>query len=417
MDNNEFYIFDKNHFNTMQLKDRILLYNNTDCQVIWANESGKSILDKLDGNKSISGIICEISEEYDLPENVVETYVNDFIEHLILNKMVVLKREYKRNTDRCIRGINRLYLEVAKGRLERSIKDTRKILDKVAAASQEKEIMLFLNCEELDSKKIYDILSVTMEYNRFLVYTRIKPNKLSLDLLRLCCNNKKIKFIIPLVHSDEFQNDKLTYPGYYRNFLECIKDCISNSITCYLGLKITGENVKVLNDMQQQAFDLGMAGIFLDDYDIDDEACLVELYQNNTFLNSWKNNRIKKRSNYFSIIMYRGFCQNSISNLQKKKHCGIGLEELYIDINNRVFPCHRLQETEYYYHSLDEYLKSREKDYSDQIISDKCRNCFAWCICLGGCRAKNILEGSHINAIATDCAIKKKNIKKIFFDE
>lgn len=58
---------------------------------------------------------------------------------------------------------------------------------------------------------------------------------------------------------------------------------MANSITCYLGLTITSENEKVLNDMQQQAFDLGMAGIILNDYNIDNADCLLELYQNNTF--------------------------------------------------------------------------------------------------------------------------------------
>ena len=70
-----------------------MLYNNEDCEVICANETGRTILDKLDGKKTINEIIVEISVEYDLPETVVEEYINDFIEHLAMNKIVLDKQD------------------------------------------------------------------------------------------------------------------------------------------------------------------------------------------------------------------------------------------------------------------------------------------------------------------------------------
>ena len=78
---NKIYIFDSTRFCTKKIKERTLLYNNEDCEVICANETGRTILDKLDGKKTINEIIVEISVEYDLPETVVEEYINDFIEH------------------------------------------------------------------------------------------------------------------------------------------------------------------------------------------------------------------------------------------------------------------------------------------------------------------------------------------------
>lgn len=90
---------------------------------------------------------------------------------------------------------------------------------------------------------------------------------------------------------------------------------------------------------------------------------------------------------------------------------------MYVNINNKVFPCHKLNGTSYYYNSINEYLDNREKDYSDQIISEECKKCFAWSICLGGCKAINIMEGLPINAVARDCKIKKKIIQKKIFGE
>ena len=414
---NKIYIFDSTRFCTKKIKERTLLYNNEDCEVICANETGRTILDKLDGKKTINEIIVEISVEYDLPETVVEEYINDFIEHLAMNKIVLDKQDDTKELKKNTRGINRLYIEMASATSERSMQEFQEILGQISFYSKEKEIKLFLNCEKLDSQRIFDILSIAMKYDCFFVYSTIKPCNFPRELIQLSAGNKKIKYIIPLYHSDEFQNDKQVFPGYYKKFHECIKEYLANSITCYLGLTITSENEKVLNDMQQQAFDLGMAGIILNDYNIDNADCLLELYQNNTFLNSWKNNRIKKRSNYFPIMMYKGFCQNGSKKLQKKRPCGIGCEELYVNINNKVFPCHKLNGTSYYYNSINEYLDNREKDYSDQIISEECKKCFAWSICLGGCKAINIMEGLPINAVARDCKIKKKIIQKKIFGE
>ena len=417
IDKNQIYIFDKTCFSTKKIKDRTLLYNNKDCEVILANETGMSILDKLDGSKTINEIVIEINTRSSVPETVVEEYINDFIDNLVIKQIVLAKQDYKNKPVKNSRGINRLYIEMTSASLERSMQEFEEILDKIISCSSEKQITLFLNCEKLNSKKVFDILSVVMKYDRFLVYSTITPCEFSKELIQLSAGNEKVKYIIPLYHSDEYQNDIQTFPGYYKKFSECVKDYLAKSINCYLGLAITNKNEKVLNDMQQQAFDLGMSGVFLDDYDMEDTDCLLELYQNNTFLNSWKNNRIKKRRNYFAIMMYKGFCQNSINNLQKKRHCGIGCEEVYINIDNKVFPCHKLNGTSFYYNSINEYLENREKDYSDQIVLQECKNCFAWSLCLGGCKAKNIMDGLPISTLAGDCEIKKKIIQKKLFGE
>ena len=220
---NKIYIFDSTRFCTKKIKERTLLYNNEDCEVICANETGRTILDKLDGKKTINEIIVEISVEYDLPETVVEEYINDFIEHLAMNKIVLDKQDDTKELKKNTRGINRLYIEMASATSERSMQEFQEILGQISFYSKEKEIKLFLNCEKLDSQRIFDILSIAMKYDCFFVYSTIKPCNFPRELIQLSAGNKKIKYIIPLYHSDEFQNDKQVFPGYYKKFHECIK--------------------------------------------------------------------------------------------------------------------------------------------------------------------------------------------------
>ena len=158
---NKIYIFDSTRFCTKKIKERTLLYNNEDCEVICANETGRTILDKLDGKKTINEIIVEISVEYDLPETVVEEYINDFIEHLAMNKIVLDKQDDTKELKKNTRGINRLYIEMASATSERSMQEFQEILGQISFYSKEKEIKLFLNCEKLDSQRIFDILSVS----------------------------------------------------------------------------------------------------------------------------------------------------------------------------------------------------------------------------------------------------------------
>ena len=102
--------------------------------------------------------------------------------------------------------------------MKRPLLQTEEILRKIIAVSKEKEILLFLNCEKLNSREIYDILSLIIKYTRFFIYIKIAPHAMDEDLIRLCSNNFKIKLIIPLFHSNEQQNDSVAQKGYYTCF-------------------------------------------------------------------------------------------------------------------------------------------------------------------------------------------------------
>lgn len=409
------YIFDIDNFDIMKVRDSTLLYCNRQCELVLVNKTGMSIVKKLNGNNTIEDIVFAISDEYGLPESVVKKYIYEFIERMIENKLIFRKDDTDENIEKQPIGISRVYLELVSDTLKRPLLQTEEILRKIIAVSKEKEILLFLNCEKLNSREIYDILSLIIKYTRFFIYIKIAQHAMDEDLIRLCSNNFKIKLIIPLFHSNEQQNDSVAQKGYYTCFFECVRQCTEKNVICYMGLQITENNKDVLRDLQQRAYDAGMTGIFLDDCDSEETDFLQELYQNNSFLNSWKNNRIKRRDNYFSILMYENFCQNSIGKLRKKKHCGIGWEELYIAIDDRVYPCHKLKIADLGYDSLDEYLERRERDFGEHVIAKKCRDCYAWSICLGGCRAKNINRGLSIDSVDENCDTKEKHIKKILF--
>lgn len=56
------------------------------------NESGRAIWEKLDGDKSVDGIISELSEQYEAEPGEIEKDVTGLLEELLKRKIISRKK-------------------------------------------------------------------------------------------------------------------------------------------------------------------------------------------------------------------------------------------------------------------------------------------------------------------------------------
>ena len=53
------------------------------------NETGKAIWERLDGQKSLKGVVADLSQEFEAPEEEIAEDVKGFVEELLKRGMIV----------------------------------------------------------------------------------------------------------------------------------------------------------------------------------------------------------------------------------------------------------------------------------------------------------------------------------------
>lgn len=96
----------------------------------------------------------------------------------------------------------------------------------------------------------------------------------------------------------------------------------------------------------------------------------------------------------------------------RNKFCGAGINEVAIDINGDVYPCHRfIGQKEFIMGNIDNtYKKNMGVEFKKRLNKkeDLCEDCIAKGICGGGCYNENYLVKGSINTpIPSNCTIMK----------
>ena len=100
--------FDYEKFAIEIQQDKRLFVNNPEGTVITTNETGSRILKLLDGKNTINQIINEMSQVYNLAENVVGDYVYNYVDKLYQDKLIYKPGEKKE--ERPFESVSRVYL-------------------------------------------------------------------------------------------------------------------------------------------------------------------------------------------------------------------------------------------------------------------------------------------------------------------
>jgi len=87
-----------------KVEDKVVLIplfggNNIDVELFTISKTGKVILDKLDGTKSLEKIIKELAMQFDTPLEEIERDVMQLIKELLARKLIV-KWRWNKNVGR-----------------------------------------------------------------------------------------------------------------------------------------------------------------------------------------------------------------------------------------------------------------------------------------------------------------------------
>ena len=131
-----------------------------------------------------------------------------------------------------------------------------------------------------------------------------------------------------------------------------------------------------------------------DDYK---EACEseLELFENL--------NKMIKEKKYEEVRKYHGFL-NVLSKFDhdglRSKGCGAGTNMVAIDIDGKVYPCHRFVGiSEAVLGNIDSGVKENKEFYDEAELNnyEKCKTCIARSVCAGGCINENYYANGKLN--------------------
>lgn len=405
------YNFNIDRYRILNNGQKVIFICNDECEMFTTNITGYELLKRFDGKKMLSEIINEVAELYDLPYEVVSEFSDKYIQSLIDNGFLYVEEEKKYCKE--YKNISRIYIELVDyigNRLEISL--LKKYINELNSISNLKNIEIYLEihnsvtCEEIDS-----YLSLFEQFIDSKIIVFIEEEFLD-DLIVKSLDDMINSLVITITRQSENINLVEKQLCKYR---EVFKD----NVSLFFNVDVKKYKAREIIAIQQMAYDNGFAGLFIDNMiEVTDtgisniDKSLTEVMRNNNLLNSWKNNRIKNRSEIFRIHNKEYICKNSFSHVDKKMHCGIGIEELYINCDGKVFPCHKLVDTELFYNNISEYIRNREKDYGKNIIEDKCYNCDAWIMCSGGCKANMLKKNNSFCMTSEYCNNYVENFKK-----
>lgn len=434
---NNRYKFDCSKYKIQHVEQSSIFISNELFKILCFNDTGFRIINELNGANTIKDIIKKLSMEYGIGEDVIADTVYDFVVKLIDESVI---QEFSEDQlpeleeDKC--GLDRIFIEITdkcsfcnrenRANNEMSPEFIEDFLEKLQDEDEGAVVSVRGGEPMLHTQfdSIVKILSRNKK-NRVIIYTNGMVLK---ESFKPAIDEYIDGIMLNIAHEDKEVNDSIMGEGHFENFKKAVKFYSDCNASVYMAVTPMVGNIDNLSSLQQLAYDLHMKGIYIqnpilikknnkliDQLDYSDERYLKVidgLYKTNTFLNSWKNNRIKDLESYFYLILDRENCFNNFSNLKHKPHCGMGINEVSIDVHGNLYPCHMLHNEEFKMQDVQEYILNKEKFKREKISNKECVDCTYWLLCLGGCRAETYYNTGKLNALSSSCEQRKSKIKE-----
>ena len=231
--------------------------------------------------------------------------------------------------------------------------------------------------------------------------------------------------------ADKEKNDQVRDVGAYDSTLQGIKICNEHGIeflcactptedtycdleSLTLFVEKLGANSLIINEPIRENY----KGQRIDKFGYSEEAfdqVYNETADKATLIKSWQNYKSTKRA--FTIQKSREVCLNNIYYVMNKSGCGMYKNELLIDSDGKIYPCHMLYNPVFYcgdiYGSNVEQLPeivSKENEF------DSCKKCEVKFLCLGGCKARRYyLNKGQMKPSEKECNIYRKKTTDYMF--
>lgn len=443
---NKTFYFDKEAYNKLE-KGGFNLYTS-DKYFSWIKTSltGADILEKLNGEKTVTNIIDEISLEYSMPNEIVKTDVVNFC-LTCKHKGIISDEKSKKisETDKKLRSIyiditNRCNLNcvycnkknINDSIIDLSEKDIDKILKKLFTLNENNEFTVNLTGgEPLLNKNLESILKIVNKYtSKINIWTNgILLNSENITYIKRYCSY----LIISIDDISKQDNDLIRGNNSYAGAIKACDICTKENVPFIIATTPLKMNKNRLVNMLEFCKDQNAYGLLLNEpikFDINGNDLSEYFFEDNeelfnkikllkknvSILNSWKNNTLKNDysfKNNIAFIFDSDRCANSIFSVVNKKSCGAGVNELAIDVNGSVYPCHALQVPEFKLGSIETYKNNLLNLNFSKL--DECSKCGYNIFCLGGCRAEAYFTNKNIYGNSSYCHNNLKDYEEILW--
>lgn len=446
---NKVLYFNKNKFKQIEEDGNVIFTSSKQYKWFKTTITGKDILLKIDGKKSVEQVAKEISQEYELPIDVIEDDIYKFCKISLDNGIIYESKEDDKEIE-LNKSIKSIYLEVTnKCNLNcrycnRNNCDTKeeKFLDAERLREYLEDITLINNNapilinltggEPLLNNQIEELFKVIREYDcRISLSTNgVLLTDEKADLIKEYCDF----VMLSLDSKDKELNDSIRGKGSYDAAINSARICKEKGIPFFISTTPTKYNVESLEKLISFSYDLAADGFMINEpimldkegnsleehfnYSLDSlESKKAFIRKRTAIINSWKNDRLKyNKKNKANLIFVEDIkrCMNSVFNIIPKSNCGAGVNEILIDINGQVYPCHALNINKYSLGTVKEYTSNR-RDFIKIDDINECKDCNFNIFCLGGCRAQSLFHNKNICSKYPSCKYEKQNYEQILW--
>jgi radical SAM protein with 4Fe4S-binding SPASM domain len=403
--------------------------------------TGKDILLKLDGNKTVDQVINEISDEYELPRDVIEKDIIKFCK-TALEKELIFKSKEDVLDARSNNKIRSIYLDITNAcnlkcrYCNKAVCDEsegkflipevlKKYLDKINEKNNGASVLVNVTGgEPLLHKEIEKIFEVIKSYDYKI---GLLTNGMLIDEKKAEVIEKYCDYVmLPLDSAEKEINDEIRGKGAYEGVVKAMAICKKYKIPFFISTTPTKYSIDNMEKIMSFCYESAAEGIIANepilvkedgtdiskkfDYSQDKLRSKYSYMQKrSTIINSWKNSRLKygkeKKVNVVFVEDTKR-CMNNIFNVVHKESCGAGINEILISVDGNVYPCHVLHLKEYNLGSIEEYIDKKKPLIKVKEINE-CNKCVYNIFCLGGCRAEALYRNKSINAKYPDCDYAK----------
>ncbi len=407
-------MFAMNDYKLIKKENYNYLIDNEKFIFLRTNDTGIEILEKLNGDKEVIEVIEEMSHKYGIPTRLLESDILNFIDGI--DKNIVTNKKDFRDI------LKRVYVDLINEREEMPFEKLEEYLDNVKKLSQ-KEAIFYLKEYSISHSKIELILEKVKRCSSHVIlyldsYEDVK------DKIGLISKYIDIVFI----NTSDIRSEnlfQLNNNQKYTNFIDKIELFKMHDINVFFNIYPNENNIDNMINIQNIAYELGVSGINIESIfnyenintnvinEFDDKK--EEMIKKNIYLNSWKNNSLKKnKSNYLILSFSEDRCINSMGNIAIRNNCGMGVNEIKIDINGQISMCHISNCCVKKVSDFEAYNKVRKTIIENTDKSDHCKDCLYWMFCLSGCKVRNIVEANDEYYSKKFCKMKLKKLDDFF---
>lgn len=436
------YFFDSKKY-TMEKKDnQFVFYSNYYKKWFRVGETAKDILMSLDGNKNIEEVSREISKEYDIPYEQVFSDTEKFCEDAfekgyiftdlgqteIKEKKQHLQNLYINVTKRC--NFKCKYCNTAHNKNE--IIDLKQLKQYIVRLIDEEiikyttinitggEPLLYQDLEELLRFFNERSLSCVVWTNGYYL------NENNISWLKEFCTY----LIFPLDSKDEVTNDNIRDTGSFYAATKAAKLCRAHGMEFMCSFTPTKDTYVDMQELSLFVESLGAISLLINEpiretytgslingFDYDEGDFIkkyAEVLDRIALIRSWKNYNSSEK--VFSVQRTKEVCLNNIYYIKDKSGCGMCKNELLIDSDGMLYPCHML----YAEHLCCGDIQSGINEKLPEIVQNEndcvaCQTCEMKFLCLGDCKAYKYYRNHSMQPVESKCIeIREKLLKNMF---